>query len=209
MSDETGTGGETRKRVRRSRAERAHENREALLNAAADVVGESGYEGATIVEVTRRAGLSPGSFYQYFESREDLFHQLLPAVGEKLLAVLAQSSHDAPDAVESEARAIRAYFDFLRSGSPIMRVFREAEIYAPDTHAAYLDDVLDRYQRSLLRRKEAGEFAAFDRDELMAVALLLTTARVEFMRFMPQGTGDSDWIETVFVKIVRQLARGD
>jgi hypothetical protein len=29
------------------------------------------------------------------------------------------------------------------------------------------------------------------------------------MRFMPQGTGDSDWIETVFVKIVRQLARGD
>ena len=80
-------------RKRRSWEQRARENRESLINAAAETVGEKGYEGATIAEVTSRAGLSLGLFYQYFESRGDLFNQLLPAVGSRLIATLGEASY--------------------------------------------------------------------------------------------------------------------
>ncbi len=129
-------------RRRRSRAERARENREALINAAAAIVGESGYEAATIAEVTRRAKLSLGLFYQYFESRDDLFRQLLPAVGSRLIATLAHEFHDAGSVVERETRAIRAYFDYVSSGSPIMRIFKEAEVYASEAYNIHITTVL-------------------------------------------------------------------
>lgn len=195
-------------RKRRSRAERARENRETLINAAAEIIHESGYEGATIAEVTRRAGLSLGSFYQYFESRDDLFHQILPTIGARLISVLAQESHDAHTAVEAETKAIKAYFDYVGSGSPIMRVFREAEVYAPQAYADHMNDVLARYTRTLRRRNAAGEFQGFDDRELEAVAVMLTAARVElFERFAGNGQ-DTDWICEAFIKIIKALSRG-
>ena len=52
------------------------------------VVGEQGYAGASIALITQRAGLAQGTFYLYFDSREDLFDQLLPEVGQELLDFL-------------------------------------------------------------------------------------------------------------------------
>lgn len=193
-------------RQRRSRAERARENREALINAAAAIVGESGYEAATIAEVTRRAQLSLGLFYQYFESREDLFQQLLPAVGSRLIATLAQEFYDADSVVESEVRAIKAYFDFVSSGSPILRVFKEAEVYAPKAYNDHMADVLQRYTRSLCRQKKSGSYKRFTDRELKVVAVLLISARLGFFDQLVSKGEDPVWISKAFAKIVRALS---
>jgi AcrR family transcriptional regulator len=55
--------------------------RRALLQAAAEVVGEVGYADASISSITQRCGIAQGTFYNYFKSRQDLFDQLLPDVG--------------------------------------------------------------------------------------------------------------------------------
>ncbi|MFC4272763.1 TetR family transcriptional regulator [Sneathiella chungangensis] len=194
-------------RKRRSWEQRARENRESLINAAAKTVGEKGYEGATIAEVTSRAGLSLGLFYQYFESRGDLFNQLLPAVGSRLIATLGQESSSVKDAVEGEKRAIRAYFDYLDSDKSIMRVFKEAEVYAPDAYNEYLANILRRYSKVLRRQKEQGEFQKFSEKELEVVATMLTMARVEFYERFAESDESSEWICDIFVKIVEALAK--
>lgn len=59
--------------------------RERLIAAMAEVCAEGGYAGATVAEVTRRAGVSTASFYRQFEDKracvlasfEDLFGRLL------------------------------------------------------------------------------------------------------------------------------------
>jgi AcrR family transcriptional regulator len=194
-------------RRRRSRAERARENREALINAAAAIVGESGYEAATIAEITRRAKLSLGLFYQYFASREDLFRQLLPAVGSRLIATLAQEFHDADSVVEGEVRAIKAYFDFVSSGSPILRIFKEAEVYAPQAYNDHMADVLQRYTKSLRRQKESGSYKRFTDRELKVVAVLLTSARLGFFDQLVSKGEDPAWISRAFAKIIRALSQ--
>ncbi|MGF7159171.1 AcrR family transcriptional regulator [Rhodoligotrophos appendicifer] len=194
------------RRKRRSREQRARENRNALIKAAAEIVGESGFEGATITEITRRAGISLGAFYQHFDSREHLFDQLLPDVGALLISALSQETHEAKDAIEGEERAIKAYFRYLNSGSPIMRLFKESEVYAAKTYDAYMNDVLRRYTRTLRRRKAEGAFTSFDDRELEAVALMLTVARVEFFQRYASRGQDTAWIEAAFVKIVRLLS---
>ena len=207
MSDKQSGPAARPARRRRSRAERARENREALLNAAAEIVRESGYDGATIAEVTKRAGLSLGSFYQYFESRDDLFHQLLPAIGAKLIAVLAQETQDTTSAVEEEEKAINAYFDYVTPANPIMRVFTEAEVYAPDAYDAHMENVLGKYAKALRRQQANGDYQGFDEREIEAVALMLTYARVVFYKHYTSKEDDA-WVRRAFVKIIRALSAG-
>ncbi len=49
----------------------------AILEAAACLLEETGFHSATTNAIARRAGVSIGSLYQYFTSREDIFRALL------------------------------------------------------------------------------------------------------------------------------------
>ena len=44
-----------------------------LVDAAAEVFMEKGYAAATVADITSRAGSSHGTFYVYFDSKEDIF----------------------------------------------------------------------------------------------------------------------------------------
>ncbi len=47
--------------------------RDAILAAAAEVFKESGFEGASMAEISARIGGSKGTLYAYFKSKEELF----------------------------------------------------------------------------------------------------------------------------------------
>jgi AcrR family transcriptional regulator len=70
--------GTARKRGRPRASERsAAETRAELLDAAAVVFAERGYRVATVNDIVRAAGLSKGTFYWHFGSKEELFAALL------------------------------------------------------------------------------------------------------------------------------------
>lgn len=56
---------------------RSRETVEAILEAAARLLEEQGFRGASTNAIARRAGVSIGSLYQYFDSREDVFRALV------------------------------------------------------------------------------------------------------------------------------------
>ncbi|GHH27690.1 ScbR family autoregulator-binding transcription factor [Streptomyces lanatus] len=60
-----------------ARQERAIRTRGVILEAAATVFDELGYEAATISEILKRAGVTKGAFYFHFPSKEDLAWGLL------------------------------------------------------------------------------------------------------------------------------------
>jgi AcrR family transcriptional regulator len=64
-------------RRRLSRAEQRAETRRRLLDAAAEVFNQRGLADASIEEISAEAGFSRGAFYSNFESKEQLFAELL------------------------------------------------------------------------------------------------------------------------------------
>jgi len=50
--------------------------RAALLDAAVDVVGRKGMEAAKITDMTAAAGLANGTFYNYFQTKEEILHRV-------------------------------------------------------------------------------------------------------------------------------------
>jgi len=55
--------------------EQAAENREKILNLAANMFRERGFDGIGIADLMKEAGLTHGGFYGHFSSKEDLMAQ--------------------------------------------------------------------------------------------------------------------------------------
>jgi hypothetical protein len=63
---------------RRPKGDKRARTRAKLIEVAAQLVEEKGYEHATLQEVARRAGLSNGAVYGNFKNREDLLAAIGP-----------------------------------------------------------------------------------------------------------------------------------
>ena len=61
---------------------RSEAKRQAILDAAAAVFRESGFEGSTMADIHEHAGCSKPTLYSYFESKEELFFEVVIAATE-------------------------------------------------------------------------------------------------------------------------------
>jgi AcrR family transcriptional regulator len=194
---------------RRTRAEQRESTRKALIDAACDVVGEHGYTGATVTAITRRAHVAQGTFYNYFESREDLFDQLLPALSRTMLDHIRAAAADAPTEPAREEASMRAYFDFVHKVPSFYRILYEAETFAPAAHRANIDLLAGNYARLLQGARGRGEITAFTRRELESVVYMLMGARHYLsMRHQRRGRRDHPmpgWAVKAYMKLIRGL----
>ena len=187
-----------------TRDERSVLIRAALFRAATEVVGEMGYEKASISRITQKAGVAQGTFYNHFESRQDILDQLLPAVGQQMIEHVRQCARAGRDVFEREELGFRAFFSFLKKTPHFFRILNEAESFAAQGYREHLRMVSEGYKRFLRHAHEGGELSGFEERELEVVALVLMSARTYIAwRFM-QGDGGADelpdWVVKTYVK---------
>ena len=85
------------KRARRKRD--PERTREAILEAAREVLAQDGKEGLSVAQVAQRAGVNRGTAYQHFQTREQLLEATAAWVSDKLYrAVFGDPAtlHDRP-----------------------------------------------------------------------------------------------------------------
>lgn len=177
----SGAGGVARKGARprkATREEKSERIRKELFRAAAEIVGEVGYAGASITLITQRAGVAQGTFYNYFESRQDLLDKLLPEIGEHMRVHIREAALRAPHKfAELERRGFEAFFGFLKDNPHFLRILNEAESYALAGYQKHLEATAKDYVRFLARAQRNGEFPGYHEVELEAIAFILMAAR--------------------------------
>jgi AcrR family transcriptional regulator len=55
------------------RGDKRERTRQRLIEAAVQLVGEQGFDGASLDQIARRAGMTRGAFYNNFDSKAELF----------------------------------------------------------------------------------------------------------------------------------------
>lgn len=70
----------------------AEERRESILDAANEVFGEHGFEHVRIDDVAAAAGISKALIYEHFESKQDLYSELMNRAAIDLLRVLVAAA---------------------------------------------------------------------------------------------------------------------
>jgi len=180
---------------------------EELIAAALDVFVERGYEAAKLADVARRAGVTKGTIYLYFESKEALFKAV---VRETIVPVIAQGEALARSftgsARELLEQLVREYWRLVGetalAGIPKLMMAEAATF--PELTRFYYDEVVTRGHRlmaSVIERGiKNGEFRAVD--VMVAAKLAMsplmhaTVARRAFASCMPEGFNVQKYLDT-------------
>ena len=89
--------------------------REALLQAALDLIGQKGAAGFTFADAARMAGVSPAAPYRHFRDRDELLSSIAQRGFEQFETALMEAWDDGrPDTLSAFERVGKAYLDFAR-----------------------------------------------------------------------------------------------
>jgi len=196
------------KRKSQPRWKRRKEARpEELVAAALDVFVERGYEAATLADVARHAGVTKGTIYLYFESKEALFKAV---VRETIVPVIAQGEALAQSftgsARELLERLVREYWRLVGetrlAGIPKLMMAEAATF--PELTSFYYDEVVTRGHRLMAgvieRGVKNGEFRPVNvmvaAKLAMAPLMHAAVVRRAFASCMPEGFNVQNYLDT-------------
>ncbi len=75
----------------RALSDRGARTRRRLLEAAESVFADLGYHDASIVKITEAAGVAQGTFYLYFESKKEIFDELVRDLNRRVRHAMKQA----------------------------------------------------------------------------------------------------------------------
>ena len=150
---------------------RGQRTRNKLLDAAEQVFGEQGYERASIVEITRTAGVAQGTFYVYFESKKTIFIELVETLGTRLRRSLGESISGLDNRLEIERIGFKAFLKFVEQHKHMYKIVRQCEFVDEEVYRAYYRRMADGYVRGLKGAMREGEFHKLH-PEAIAYALM-------------------------------------
>jgi AcrR family transcriptional regulator len=172
--------------VTKTRWKRRKEARPQELTAAAlELFVEKGFAATRLDEIAARAGVSKGTLYLYFDSKEELFKAV---IREGLLPLLAEGEElmaSMPGPASELFRAIVLRWWEIVGEGPIggipKLIFAEARNF-PEIARFYADEVIERGKRlfvAVFRRGiDSGEFRPFDPQALVHIVISPLIMRV-------------------------------
>lgn len=128
---------------------RGEKTRQKLLWAAEAEFGERGFHAVAINDLTRRAGVASGTFYVYFDSKEEIFRALVTYLSNRVRSWLAERVAGVPDRLTAERKGIEAYIEFVREHKGLSRIISEAEFVANDAFVRHYQVFSDAYRANL------------------------------------------------------------
>jgi AcrR family transcriptional regulator len=173
-----------------------------LLDAAKIVFERDGFLEARIVDIADTAQLAPGSFYHYFDSKEQIFREVAQAQEERLTAPADDGK--APAAQEDSAwhrirRTNRRYLERYRDEAALMGVIEQVSRYDVPVNVARMATMkhfAQRVERAVLRLQQDGLVDPRLDASLAADALGAMVARFAEL-WLVQGYREYDFDEAV------------
>src|ERR1044072_1455092 len=120
-------GGEAASAGKEPRTERGRRTLRLILDAAAEEFGAKGFHDGSISGITRRAGVALGSFYTYFDSKDDVFRALVRDMSEQVKEHVGPAIRAAGHQIEAERAGLLHFIRFARAHKEIYRIIDEAE----------------------------------------------------------------------------------
>ena len=158
MTEVVGTRTETR---RRRKAERPHE----ILEAAFLEFSRNGYAMTTLDQIAERAGVTKGTIYVYFASKEQLFismvHELMKATLDTVQDMFERHEGSTGDLLRAQFSFIYQHIVEDRRRREVVRMLISEASRFPELADRYHDEIhrpcLDMLQKAIQRGMDRGE----------------------------------------------------
>ena len=194
---------------RRPRQARAQATVDAIIKATARVLVEEGYDRASTNRIAQAAGVSIGSLYQYFPSKEALVSALVESHQQRMRDALGRSLAEEPPAglADRAQLLVRGMIAAYRTDPQLHHVLCQEvpkvgelqKVYGFEQHLA------DVCRRHLFPAGEWTRMIDIDRAVFLLVNAVPSVVRAA-IQADPQAQGDTRLAEELTDMMVRYLA---
>jgi AcrR family transcriptional regulator len=175
---------------------RGEQTRLRLLEAGAAVLPARGYHDARVDDIVAAAGVSHGTFYRYFENKDDFFRALAQAAAARMLDLIDRLDLTAaPDDLRSW---LREWLAAYRADGGVISTWQEMQ--TSEELAAFSRRVAASVFTRLVRLLERRDFGNAVVD---ATTLLALIERVPYSVYTLGFTSEDQAVENMLVAIRR------
>lgn len=197
-------------RTLRAQAQR-EERRASMLDAALRVFAERGYHDASISDIVKAASVARGTFYLYFQSKNEVFIALLDELSARFRSAIVgvDTRPDAPPLLDQLVDRVHLLLLAVARSRAVARVlFREAGVLESDIQARVraFEDLLYSYIRTSLENGvRLGMLRAHDPE--VAATVIYGSMRQIIERYVLDEGTDVD-LRAVAQEVVAFALRG-
>lgn len=179
--------------------------RAEILDAAARIFYEKGYQATSTKDIADAVGLLKGSLYYYIESKEDFLFEIIRDTHVGALATLKRVREFEGDVLQKVAYLVREHIGyFVANLAKTTIYFREFRVLSPERRLliaaegnAYLS-----FLRNLLLEGQREGMVAGELDVRLVSIGLVGMLNSMWLWYQPDGSRTTDEIATEFVKVI-------
>jgi AcrR family transcriptional regulator len=152
---------------------------EQILNAARQVFAAQGFHATRMSDIAQAIGVSQGTLYHYFRSKDELFLAVLKTWNEQIKAIVTQLPNADLSATDKLWSINQIGASFFEAGANLLPVLVEYWAYLlhnPEAAASFRDffvEMQESFKKILREGIEKGEFKAVDEDIVSALPLVV------------------------------------
>ena len=161
--------------------------RASLITAARVVFARDGYVNARITDISRQAHVAAGTFYTYFDSKEEIFKAVFEAVQEEMLHPRMGETAVHADVASTIEANNRAYLDLYRRNARLMAVIEQVATINDEFRQMRLTRsraFADRNARSIRRLQSLGLADSKLDPEVAAKAIAGMVSRLAYSTYV-------------------------
>lgn len=117
---------------------RGEATRQKILQAAEHEFGQQSFFRASVSDITHRAGIAQGTFYIYFETKQDVFRELVRHMGREVRRMLTHAVEPGVPRLVAKRQGLAAFMRFVAEHENLYRVVQQAQFVDEDVYKASL-----------------------------------------------------------------------
>lgn len=122
---------------------------EKLLASGKDILGKTGFHGMNIYRLTSATDLGVGTFYNYFEGKEQFTVKIIEMISHQIRQFISSNLESGISRLEKELQGMVLFAFYISNVDPsCYNIVREAEFVTPAAVRRYYDDFAKGYAKA-------------------------------------------------------------
>lgn len=125
-------------------------NRQQILEAAKNLFSDKGFEATNVRDIIHESNLSPGTFYNYFQSKEEIFEVLTDEIINEVRAQIQDSYKNVKMDRAEINKSLQKFFQVFLGNPRLMKFLSRNQSYLRELRSkGRFDDMLKDLEKAL------------------------------------------------------------
>lgn len=148
------------KLIKKELSKKGMQTKTNLLMAAEKIFGQKGYYETSVVNITQEANVAQGTFYNYFETKKEIFDELIRQYSRELRLTIKKEMSDSKNHEDAQRKGFKAFFNWVKRRPNLYSIVQQAVVVDRDLYRWYYGKLADGFLKSLSAGVRNNEFKA-------------------------------------------------